>query len=75
MRLSFDPPYTPYFGGYYFQNGVVDEDDPGPQPNFGNVPNAGVDLTGAIALTFWARGETGGEEIEFFIADVGRDAQ
>ena len=46
-----------------------------PQPNFGVVPNAGVNLVGATALTFWARGAVGGEQVDFFVAGVGRDAE
>ncbi|HEV7239912.1 MAG TPA: hypothetical protein VGQ36_11795 [Thermoanaerobaculia bacterium] len=68
----------PGFGGFYFQNGVLLGKDRAPRPNFGVYPDAGIDLgidiTGATALTFWARGERGGEEVEFFVAGVGRDA-
>ena len=41
-----------------------------PENNWGNIPNAGYDLTGATKLTFWARGEKGGEEIEFFLGGI-----
>jgi hypothetical protein len=61
------------FGGFYFQNGTLQGDERSPQPNFGLSPNAGLDLTGATALTFWVRGAAGGEKIEFFVAGVGRD--
>lgn len=71
IRCAFTPPYSPYWAGFYFLNGVMDADDPAPQPNWGDVPDAGVDLTGATALTFWARGASGGEQIEFFLAGVG----
>ena len=60
------------FGGFYFQNGILTSTVP--VPNFGDVPNAGVNLSGATSLTFWARGEIGGERIEFFVAGVGREA-
>ena len=60
------------FGGFYFQNGILSST--APVPNFGDVPNAGVNLNGATSLIFWARGEKGGEQIEFFVAGVGRDA-
>lgn len=63
----------PSFGGIYFQNGILPAGAQSPQPNFGTVPNAGINLTGASALTFWARGEHGGEKIEFFMGGVGRD--
>lgn len=62
------------YGGFYFQNGVLPAGATAPQLNFGTVPNAGINLSGATALTFWARGEVGGEQIEFFMGGVGRDA-
>ena len=37
-----------------------------PANNWGNVPNAGYDLQGAKKLTFWARGENGGEVVNEF---------
>lgn len=42
-----------------------------PENNWGTVPNAGYDLTGATKLTFWAKGENGGERIEFFAGGIG----
>ncbi|HEX8844137.1 MAG TPA: DUF4214 domain-containing protein [Pyrinomonadaceae bacterium] len=59
------------FGGFVFQNGTLKGTDPTPQPNFGTEPNAGIDLTGATALTFWARGKLGGEVVDFFMGGVG----
>ncbi len=44
------------WGGIYWQN---------PANNWGNR-EGGYDLTGATRLTFWARGEDGGERIEEF---------
>lgn len=61
------------WGGWYFLNGVWCRNDPAPRPNWGEEPNAGVDLQGATTLTFWARGEQGGEVVEFFAFGVGRD--
>ena len=61
------------FGGFYFQNGTLDGEERAPVPNFGVVPNAGINLTGATSLTFWVKGAVGGEKIEFFVAGVGRD--
>jgi hypothetical protein len=58
------------FGGFYFQTGVMSTGTP--QANFGSVPNAGYDLSGATGVTFWARGHRGGEKVEFFVAGVGR---
>ncbi len=45
------------WAGIYWQN---------PPNNWGNIPNAGFDLRGATKLTFWARGERGGEVINEF---------
>ena len=61
------------FGGFFFQNGVLPAGASAPVPNFGEVPNAGIVLTGATFLTFWARGERGGEKVDFFMGGVGRD--
>jgi exo-beta-1,3-glucanase (GH17 family) len=41
-----------------------------PAYNWGDRPG-GYDLTGAQALTFWARGENGGEKVSFKIGGVG----
>jgi len=62
------------FGGFYLLNGILGTGDTSPHPNFGTEPNAGIDLTGATALTFWARGQNGGETIEVFMGGVGRDS-
>ncbi len=70
IRAEFHPG-APGFGGFYFMNGVLSGTDKSPQVNFGTVPNAGVDLRGATDLVFWARGERGGEKIEFFLGGVG----
>jgi len=73
IRAEFDDVPGPNFGGFYMLNGVLPAGFQSPQLNFGTIPNAGIDLTGATALTFWARGERGGEVIEFFMGGVGRD--
>lgn len=39
-----------------------------PENNWGD--NTGYDLTGATKLTFWARGQKGGEKIEFKVGGV-----
>jgi hypothetical protein len=59
------------FGGYYFQNGTLSGKQRRPQVNFGILPNAGTNLTGATKLTFWARGENGGEIVDFFMGGIG----
>jgi len=44
-----------------------------PDGNWGQIPNAGFDLTGATQVTFYARGEEGGEPVEFFAGGVTGD--
>lgn len=61
------------WGGWYFMNGVLLGSDVRPRENWGDHPDAGVDLRGATELTFWARGAKGGERVEFFCLGVGRD--
>jgi hypothetical protein len=73
IRCVFTDAAGPNFGGMYFLNGVLPPGETKPQVNFGTAPDAGIDLAGAVRLTFWARGEQGGEEIEFFMGGVGRD--
>lgn len=45
------------WAGVYWQN---------PVNNWGSAQNAGYDLSGATKLTFWARGQNGGERIQEF---------
>jgi hypothetical protein len=63
------------WGGWYWMNGVLRDQELSPTPNWGDQPNAGVDLRGATKLTFYARGAEGGEHVEFFALGVGRDAE
>src|SRR5262249_47595149 len=68
------------WGGWYFLNGVLHDvthlppDSVGngiaPDLNFGSVPDAGVDLTGATELTFDVLGRKG-DRMEFFALGVG----
>jgi len=56
--------YTPggaNWAGIYWQT---------PENNWGTVQGAGFDLTGATKLTFWARGEEGGEKIAFLAGGI-----
>jgi len=78
------------WGGWYFMNGVQNGVAPAssamkwcqwptsssaqPEFNWGSYAEAGVDLRGAKSLTFWARGEKGGERVEFFALGIGWDA-
>ena len=45
-----------------------------PANDWGDLPG-GFDLTGAKRLTFWARGEEGGEKIDFAVGILGRDKE
>lgn len=65
-------PGEPY-GGVIYQNGVLPDGAQSPLMNLGTIPDAGIDLTGATKLTFWARGDIGGEIIDFFTGGVGWD--
>ncbi|MFN8494735.1 MAG: hypothetical protein U0350_44445 [Caldilineaceae bacterium] len=67
-------PTTPEdWGGWYFMVGMLENSELKPKDNWGEYPNAGYDLTGATELTFWARGAQGGERVEFFAFNVGRN--
>ncbi len=59
------------YGGYYFLNGILTGDETEPQANWGDEPGAGFDLSGAAGITFYARGKTGSEKVEFFVGGVG----
>jgi hypothetical protein len=71
IRTELDPATPGGFGGFYFLNGVLPPGETSPRLNFGTVPNAGINLQGATALTFWARGSRGRERVQFFVAGVG----
>ena len=62
-------------GGFVFQNGTLRGTDRKPEANFGTESNAGINLTGATALTFWARGKQGGEVVNFFVGGVGWNSE
>ena len=69
-------------GGFYFMTGILYNG--APLPYFGEshlihtpivITNVtGYNLTGSTGLVFWARGAKGGEQIEFFVGGVGRNA-
>ena len=73
IRATFQSLLSNNWGGWYFMNGVLLGNDVAPELNWGTFPNAGLDLTGASKLTFWVRGEKGGEVVEFFCFGIGRD--
>jgi hypothetical protein len=68
-------------GGFYFMTGILYEGVPLPYFGENTVTNTplvitnftGYNLTGSTGLTFWARGQNGGEQISFFVGGVGRD--
>ena len=59
------------WGGWYFLNGILKDGATAPEPNWGAYSNAGLPLAGASRLRFRARGASGGERVEFFVAGVG----
>jgi hypothetical protein len=71
-ELTNDPNAASEYGGFYFLNGVLPEGASAPGLNFGETPGAGLDLTGAVSLEFWAKGAEGGETVDFFTLGVGR---
>ena len=56
---------TAGWGGVVWQN---------PDNDWGDRPG-GLDLSGATKLTFWARGESGGEEVRFGFGLIGKEKQ
>ncbi len=73
IRCTFMESPNSTYGGYYFLNGIMPQGNNIPIPNFGHEAEAGIDLSGALKLTFWAKGELGGEKIDFFMGGIGRD--
>lgn len=63
----------PNWGGWMFVNGALRAGRTLPELNWGDLPDAGLDLRGATKLTFWARGEKGGEKVKFFAFGIGRN--
>ena len=61
------------WGGWLFLNGWLPEGSDVPQLNDGSMPGQGLDLRGAQRLSFWARGEKGGERVEFITCGFGYD--
>jgi hypothetical protein len=61
------------WGGWLFVNGALPKGETTPVLSFGEIPDTGLDLTGAKELVFEARGERGGEIVEFFTAGLGYD--
>ncbi|MDR3203099.1 MAG: hypothetical protein LBT54_08240, partial [Bifidobacteriaceae bacterium] len=58
------------WGGYVFQTGTLAAGSDRPALNYG-AQNSGLDLRGAVALHFWARGMHGGETVRFYMGGLG----
>ncbi|MBQ6153359.1 MAG: dockerin type I repeat-containing protein [Ruminococcus sp.] len=65
------PSYQGSWVVWRFLNGYMTEDGKGPYLNKGEAPGQGMDLTGADALRFYARGEKGGERVVFSFGGYG----
>ena len=63
------------WGGWLFLNGWLAEGETAPRLNDGTMDGQGLDLTGVQALSFRARGEHGGEAVEFFTCGFGWDGE
>lgn len=63
------------WGGWMFLNGYLPAGETQPLLNDGEQTDAGLDLTGAEELRFFAKGETGGEVVEFFTLGFGYDGE
>jgi hypothetical protein len=72
IRVSFKSQGNNW-GGWYFMNGIMQGNDNISTQNWGDYPEAGINLQGSKNLSFWAKGEKGGERIEFFCCGVGRN--
>ena len=63
------------WGGWLFLNGYLPEGESIPRLNDGSMDGQGLDLSGAASLSFCAKGEKGGEKVEFFTAGFGYDGE
>ena len=61
------------WGGWLFLNGYLPKGETVPLLNDGSMDGQGLDLTGATELRFMAKGDRGGEKVEFFTAGFGYD--
>ncbi len=59
------------WGGWIFLNGYLPKGETVAKLNDGSANGQGLDLTGATELRFAARGENGGERVEFFTGGFG----
>ena len=63
------------WGGWLFLNGYLPEGSKVPELNDGTADGQGLDLRGAERLTFFAKGEKGGEQVEFFTCGFGFNSE
>ena len=63
------------WGGWMFLNGFLPEGSSEPQLNDGSADGQGMDLSSATELRFYARGEKGGEIVEFSTCGFGYDGE
>ena len=59
------------WGGWLFLNGYSTDGDSKIKMNDGTTDDQGMDLTGATKITFYAKGEKGGEVIDFITCGFG----
>src|SRR5262249_40194895 len=64
ITATFNPTQLEW-GGWYFMNGVLGAHDRQPVANWGTIPRAGFNLSGASTLQWWAKGANGGEKLHF----------
>jgi hypothetical protein len=71
-RVRFTPGSVGAWKGYAFLNGTLTADQRIPTPDFGTSPTAGIDVTGARKITFWARSKSPTPAtVEFFAFGIG----
>ena len=63
------------WGGWLFLNGYLPRGESIAHLNDGTIDGQGLNLGGAQELRFFARGEHGGETLEFFTAGFGYDGE
>lgn len=73
IRAVFRPKMARW-GGWSLVTGAAGRAGEAGRPRTGDAPAPGFDLGQTRALTFWARGERGGEVVEFFALGAGRDS-
>ncbi|MBN1343058.1 MAG: hypothetical protein JXQ73_10285 [Phycisphaerae bacterium] len=73
MRFDFGYASGSDWGSVCLNNGAWPDSNSVLRVNWGDVPGAGVDLTGGVSMHFRARGAQGGEKVRFFIGGAGRD--